>query len=661
MSQQASMLAQYPLTGQVVASETHPGVLYRLERGLGSGGTSVAYFATREAPDGRSPAVVKVIHPHLAAQSQGTATTVVLKEAVALGRLNERVPPTPYVVRFLDVGAIDNRRGKATKLPWLAIEYVHGGVEGTTLEERVEYAIRQTGLAFDAERSARCVLALGTGLSEIHQVGVVHRDFTPGNVLCCGVAESEVFKISDFGIARPIGLAATFGDMLVGTAGYVAPEQAFDDHIEIGPYTDVFSMACVIFFVLTGKTYFESESAQGAMLAARKPERRSIRESEFLCHELRANFEACRAIDAALARATQMDVTLRPNDALHFATSIIPWITETPRKPASRRLMDSYMRLRVSDTIPGWIWNVRHAPGDDRVIVSIGWEGDGHCLAATTTGLQYWNGTEWQVAPAGELPVPHGIRFVQRTAPGQWLIGSDVATLARYSRNGVTKIVRGPDEAVSFTAVSGDIEDLAVVIGEKPRSPPLLYGIAGGHWLRPVSVPAAASLSAVSRLDATRWLVVGRAERGGGFAAVYAPLMWELDPIPMPPVRPLVACCSHVERGVALAVGGQGAILRFERGGVSGTMIEDQPFLAAVALDVLDREWAAGSGRLWVSPGGGSPWTKVYEDPAWKAPFISILADVGLIVAVTVDGGVLECRSSALDEIVQGWPGRKKG
>jgi serine/threonine protein kinase len=659
VTSKAPSVNQFPMTGALVASETHRGVTYLLERGLGSGGTSTAYLATRQAPEGRSPSVVKVVHPHLVAEPSGKGAVVVLKEAVALGRLNERVPPTPYVVRFLDVGTVDFQGSrKLLRLPWLAVEYVHGGVEGTTLEERVDYALRQTGLAFDAERAARCVLALGTGLSEIHQVGVVHRDFTPGNVLCCGVGESEVFKISDFGIARSGGLAATFGDMLIGTPGYVAPEQAFDDKVEVGSYTDIFSLACVIYFILTGKPYFQAQSAQEAMLAARLPERRSIRESEFLCHELRANPAACAAIDAALARATQLDTQLRPSDAVHFATSLIPWITETPRRPPSRRLMDSYMRLRITDTLPGWVWNVRHAPGDDRVIVGVGWEGDGHCLAATTQGLQYWNGVGWQAAPGSELPVPNGIRFVQRTQPGQWLIGSDGATLAVYSRNGVTKIVRGPDESASFLAVSGHIDDLAVVLAEKPRSPPLLYGIAGGYWLRPLSIPAAAAVSSVTRIDSTRWLVVGRSERGGGFAAIYAPLMWELEPVPIPQVRPLVACASHVERGVALAVGGQGTILRFERGGVSGTMLDGAPFLASVALDVLDREWAGGSGRLWVSAGGGSPWNKVYEDPAWKAPFISILADVGLLVAMTVDGGVLECRSAALDGIVQGWPKR---
>ncbi len=655
MSQPAPAGHRYPFVGQTITSDVGPDVVYHLERGLGVGGTGTAYFAQRHTRDGRSPAVVKIIHPEIAIDAHGRATMLIQKEAVALGRLNEQVPPTPFVVRLLDTGVVEFRRGpRAIELPWLAIEYVHGGVEGTTLEQRVDYSVRQTGLAFDPLRAARALLALGTGLSEIHKVGVVHRDFTPGNVLCCGVGESEVLKISDFGIARPKGLAATFGDMLIGTPGYVAPEQAFQDDVDVGPYTDVFSLACVIYYVLTGKAYFPADSASEALLATRKPERRTVRDTPFLAPELRANDSACDAIDAALARATHLDPKQRPEDARAFAAGLIPWITEKPRSVRpNRRLMDSYMRLRVTDTIPGWTWTVRHPPGADRIVTSVGWDGDGHCLAVTTRGLAYWTGTDWIPAPMSDLPVPDGLKFVTRTAPGQWLVGSECATLAEYSRHGVGRVVRGPDESIAFTAASGDLEDLAAVVGEKAGSPPLLYGVAGGHWLRPLPLNHAAFVTGIARYDERRWLVVGRGHDGYGFAGVYSPLLWEILPIRVPPVRSLVACSSQIDRGVALAVGSDGIVIRLERGQVTGTMLDGQPHVASAAVDVLDREWAGGAGRLWVSPAGGSRWTLVFEEKSWEVPFTSILADVGLVVAMTADGGILECRSSILDQIVE--------
>src|SRR5215207_4873340 len=127
-----------PFVGLEVASERHRGVSFKIERQLGEGATAVAYFATRSAPEGSSPVVLKVILPNVIRQSGDTARMVVQKESIALGRINERVPPCPFVVRLLDVGNLPYRSlGQTMELPWLAIEYVHGGQEGTKLEDRV--------------------------------------------------------------------------------------------------------------------------------------------------------------------------------------------------------------------------------------------------------------------------------------------------------------------------------------------------------------------------------------------------------------------------------------------------------------------------------------------------------------------------------------------
>src|SRR5882724_132911 len=145
-----------PFIGLTLGSVTQPEVKLRIERRLGEGGTAAAYFATRFGPDGISPVVVKVILPSVIAQAGETARMIVQKEAVALGRLNERVPQSPFVVRLLDVGELDYKRhGVQLVLPWLAIEYVHGGVEGATLEERVAHTVTGTGVAFSAERALR--------------------------------------------------------------------------------------------------------------------------------------------------------------------------------------------------------------------------------------------------------------------------------------------------------------------------------------------------------------------------------------------------------------------------------------------------------------------------------------------------------------------------
>src|SRR5581483_4219431 len=121
---------------------------------------------------------------HKALDRAKGATLSVMKEAVALGRLNEQKPRTPHVVRFLDTGTHPFvRDGERLELPWIAIEYVDGGKGGTTLGERVENSVREIGSAFDRARAARAVEQLAEGLSAVHHASVVHRDLKPANVL----------------------------------------------------------------------------------------------------------------------------------------------------------------------------------------------------------------------------------------------------------------------------------------------------------------------------------------------------------------------------------------------------------------------------------------------------------------------------------------------
>ncbi len=64
-------------------------------------------------------------------------------------------------------------------------------------------------------------------------------------------------------------------------------------------------------------------------------------------------------------------------------------------------------------------------------------------------------------------------------------------------------------------------------------------------------------------------------------------------------------------------------------------------------MDVLDREWVASLGKLWVrDPARDTAWRSVWSDASWQAPFVSIMADAGMLVAMSADGGVLEGRAS---------------
>lgn len=637
----------YSFVGATVHSQYYPGVDYFIERSLGEGGTAIAFFTRRHSPEGETPVVMKVILPRIVMESGQKADTIFKKEAVALGRLNERVPPTPYVLRMIETGAVPYEYARRQlQLPWIALEYVDGGLEGTTLEERVEYSVQETGSAFDPERAARLVRSLCDGLYEIHQVGVVHRDLTPGNVLCCGHGASEMFKISDFGIARPKGLAATFGtDVLVGTPGYMAPEQLAGG--TLGPQTDIFSLAAIIYFALTGRRYFEASSGRESLSEMQQPRRPSLLDANTLSAELRNREASCNAIDMTLARATAFDAAQRPANARQFAASLLPWLTHHPRsRRASARHVRSLSRIRPTEPQGDTSWSVRHPPRSDQLIVSLGWNAAGHCLAVTTRGLLYWDGGNWLEAPTANVPAP--MRFVQQLDPSHWLLTGEQGLVLEYSRDGVRELLRAADPSVCFTAASGDPDETLVLVGEQTGGEPRLYAATAGNWLPALAVAEASAINAVTQLDDARYLVVGRDTSGRAYAATYHPARAELTRIAAPPGRALLALDGRPERGLATAVGCEGGVLRIRQGQTTTTTMEAGRDVSAIWMDLLGREWVAGVGRIWLGHASQSGWNCMWQDDSWKAPFVGILAETGFVVAVTVEGAVLECRSSML-------------
>jgi eukaryotic-like serine/threonine-protein kinase len=636
------------LAGQTISSETCPNVGFRLIKMLGEGGMGVAFYAIREAPEGDTPVVLKVVKPEIVGTAGPTAMLMVQKEAIALGRLNERVPPTPFVVRFVDTGTVVVRALRGTELPWIALEYVHGGTEGTTLEHRVAYSVRNTGFAFDPVRTAHAIECIAEGLTAIHDVAVVHRDLTPGNVLCCGFGSTEVLKIADFGIARPTGIAATFGGVLLGTPGYAAPEQSFASEGDVGPSTDVFSFACVVYFVLTGEQYFNTPNFAQALLMAREIERRSIIDARSLSPELRENPAACRSIDQLLAHATVANPAERPRSARVLASSLLGALRSTtgPRSQrASERLVQSVATQPFMGKLSSFDWIVRHPPGDDRLVRSVAWDGDGHCLAVTTDGLHFWNGTKWLRARTGGFERGQNLHTVSLVRPGQWLVGGENGFLAVLGSDDGRRVIRGPTD-VSFTHASGDPDELAVVVGERPGAPPLLFSVAAGRFFRPAALDAARTVASIARVDDSRWLIAGRTTLGSGFAAVYSALDFDGSFLPVPPTDALTTCAGHLDRGFGLAAGRQGVTLRYEGRPGSASTVEGGPDLACSAMDVQGRAWVGAAGRLW-SQGTGpqEPWISSWQDATWTTPFVSLHADIGLIVAVTVDGAVVEGRA----------------
>ena len=92
-----------------------------------------------------------------------------------------------------------------------------------------------------------------------------------------------------------------------------------------------------------------------------------------------------------------------------------------------------------------------------------------------------------------------------------------------------------------------------------------------------------------------------------------------------------------------------GACLEIEGGVVNPKTLADRPDLSCVAIDTLGQHWAAGPGRVWSRRTSGD-WKCVWQHAGWQPPFVSIMAEIGTVTAMTVDGAVLECRSTLLDK-----------
>jgi serine/threonine protein kinase len=634
------------LEGVSVHASIQPEVAYRLERVIGAGSYSVAFYAIRSALDGEEPVVIKLIRPSLMRQFGDWARLAVEKETVALGRLNERVPATPFVVRLLASDAIDvEQGGLEIKLPWLALEYVHGGAEGTTLEERIDFSVEQTGYAFEPDRAALALTCLASGLEAIHEVGVVHRDLSPQNVLCCGFGSDEMFKIADFGIARDPDASSTFIGVPGGTPGYTAPEQVRHGERAIGPESDVFSLSAVAYKLLTGEELFRAKNAVDGALLAVEPERRSIRESKALYPDLLERPGACDTIDRIIKRGTAADPRQRPPTGWELADGLLRALRSTTRRSRpSRRRLESITEHSVVMRF-GWGWHVRQSPGQNRGIRSVAWDTDGRCLAATTRGLLFWNGTSWVETSVEGLPYTHGIRFVERVGPGAWIIGGDGATIAHYSSDGVSGLLRAEDATVSFIRASGDLEDLAVLVGERPQEPPLVFGLAARRWMKPASLSRARVVSGVAQLEDDRWLLCGTSTKGAGFVVSYSPLMFDVQRIASDETAAFTACAAHPDLGMGVVVGRGGRALKVQGMEARELAVPGAPDLDAVAIDIAGRVWATSAGRIFLHEAEATlPWKCVWRNDEWKAPFVGLFADVGRIVATTKDGAVIEGR-----------------
>ncbi|QXJ21862.1 protein kinase [Actinomadura graeca] len=207
---------------------------YRLEGRLGAGGQGTVYVGSA-APGPR--VAIKLLHPHLVVDERARA------------RFLSEVDIAKRVAPFCTAQVLDS--GIENEQPYIVSEFV----DGPSLQVSVQGGGARGGAALE-----RLALNTATALAAIHQAGVVHRDFKPGNVLL----GPDGPVVIDFGLARALDATLSIiTSQAVGSPGYMAPEQIAGD--QVGPAADLFAWGATMVFAATGKRAFYGESIPAVM------------------------------------------------------------------------------------------------------------------------------------------------------------------------------------------------------------------------------------------------------------------------------------------------------------------------------------------------------------------------------------------------------------
>ncbi len=218
---------------------------YAIERELGEGGMATVYLADDLKHERK--VALKVLKPDLAAVVGAERFLAEIKTTANLRH--------PHILPLFDSGEADG-----------FLFYVMPYVEGESLRDRLD---RQSPLP--VEDALQIGAALARGLDHAHRKGVIHRDIKPANIL---VQDGEPM-IADFGIALAVGTLhddrLTSTGLSPGTPNYMSPEQVAGEH-ELGSTTDVYSLGCVLYELLTGAPPHTGRGSK-VVLAARLTER----------------------------------------------------------------------------------------------------------------------------------------------------------------------------------------------------------------------------------------------------------------------------------------------------------------------------------------------------------------------------------------------------
>src|SRR5438270_2380769 len=227
---------------------------YKVLERLGSGGMGSVFLCEHKLM--RRRVAVKVL-PTAKAEDPSSLERF-YREARAVAALDH-----PNIVRAYDIDQEDN-------LHFLVMEYV----DGASLQE-----IGKKVGALSVERACHYIRQAAYGLQHAHEsAGLVHRDIKPGNIL---VDRNGVVKILDMGLARFFHdeedvLTKKYDENVLGTADYLAPEQALDSHA-VDIRADIYSLGATFYYILTGRPPFAEGTVAQKLIWHQTRQPKSVR------------------------------------------------------------------------------------------------------------------------------------------------------------------------------------------------------------------------------------------------------------------------------------------------------------------------------------------------------------------------------------------------
>ena len=308
-----------PFDGQALARSADPflgrtlSARYRLVRRLGSGGMAVVYLARHVIIERLS--AIKILRQDLAMNPAHRERF--LREARAVNRINH-----PNIVQITDFG-------EDSGLTFLVMEYFDG--------EPLTLALGEGPMP--PRRAVRIAAQIAAALGRAHELGVIHRDLKPDNVLVRTVDGDDFVKLTDFGIAKIVDAPSiTFSEQRFGTPGYIAPE-----YVQGAPASasgDLYALGVLLYQLLTGQLPYDARYAADLLVLQLRedPVKPSARVDgippgiEALVLQLMARDPAERPRDAFVAHAALEEAFVDSSEASPRRTG-----RPTPRAPPRRK------------------------------------------------------------------------------------------------------------------------------------------------------------------------------------------------------------------------------------------------------------------------------------------------------------------------------------